>query len=252
MRPGIIMALLASLAVVSWATWYRLVGATPAPGLVAVANQEMPQAYYDELVSKFADTATSTPPAGAEPFTTTDLVGRQLIMDYISLAQNGQATEDNLSLLADKYVESIPTVISAEQLSGFDLHIVPNDRKNFESYSAALEEAYRAYATSLIANSGDGVISPDTAGAHRFSKIAEVYKAAASALKNLSVPAELAEAHLALVNIYLQDAAAAEALAGFDTDPTSSFAGLLAYKSNAEKEAEILSGIKQTLTGHGI
>lgn len=251
MRPGITMALIASLSLVGWATWYRVISSNkPINNLVAIETSKVAQAAYDELISKYLQAPTN-PRTNTGSLTTTDLVGRQLIMDYLSLAENGQATDANLAALATKYIEGIPTVLATPAVSGLELKVVSNEARNFQLYASELEGMYQSYATSLL-GSAKGKISLDSAGAKMFTKMGEIYTDAAETLKRISVPAALAEDHLALINVYLKNASAVRALAAFNTDPASSFAGLLSYKTNTDKEAETITKIENVLTEHGI
>lgn len=251
MKPGITLALLASVVLIGGAFWFRFTNTTPQVAIVAVQNEKLPESYYQNLLSDFLSPSASSSPQKTEPLTTTDLVGRQLVLDYISLAQNGQSTDENLAALADQYVQSIPAIITSNKLILTDLAIVPNNKANFQLYSSQVEAAYTTYARNLLGSYSTSATSVEGESTS-LKKMGEVYDQAAADLKKLRVPADLASTHLALVNLYIENAVAMKALSQSTVDPTSSFAGLIAIKANAEKEQELLSQIQEVLTKNGI
>lgn len=247
MRSGIILAIIVSLILVGGASWSRLSSSKSVPNLIAVEqNRAADAAQLQEVLVNYQN-PTSTP-VSVEPLTGTDLIGRQLILDYIGLAQSGEATEENLSILAERYVESIPTLIIARKISYTDLNIVPNSRASLINYAAAIEKIYLNYSSKLM-----GAYSEEsTQMAAASSKMSYIYSETADKLTRLIVPSELAEAHLLLINTYLGNSAAMEAVAKMEADPASAFAGLIALKSSSEKEQEALSEIEEILKDNGV
>ncbi len=247
------MALSASLVLIGGASWTRFNHSNQA-GLVAVAGNNLPQNTYDYDALTSTYLATSTQPGQDNtPLTPTDLVGRQLVIDYLGLAENGQVSDDSLNALADKYVESIPTLVTTSSKTLFDLKVTSNTSEAFQTYASKIQTIYSNYASTLLSSSSN----PDSVSLGPQStaiavKMAKIYQGAANSLLALSVPSQLAQAHLDLINLYLQDATAAEAISSSDDDPASSFAGLVAFKGNAQKEQEILGNIQKILTDNGV
>jgi len=248
MKPGVIVAIFISLLLVIGAFWIRSVESESGSGnLVAVANQPLPESYYDELLSKFLDTASSTP-AQPENLTTTDLIGRQMILEYVSLAQAGQDTPDNLEALADKYVQSIPTIISYSQYLPTNLQVVSSTPENFQTYSSAMDNAYAGY-IEAISSQASVEITPESLS--DLAHMSNTYKDLVEKLKKIKVPSEVAEMHSDLINIYIENAVSMDAISS-SADVASSFSGLIALKKNAEKEASDLSSIKKVLEKNGV
>lgn len=240
MQKGIAAALAVSVILIGGATSARFASHKKTePTLSAVSN---PIESKDNLISAYLKNSTSTR-AEAENLTGTDLVGRQLILDYIALARAGEATPNNLSALAERYTESIPTLLVPTTVSYFDLKIVSNSQVNLGNYSKALDKIYRNYASEILR-----VDSQDP----QFELMADTYSSAAIELKSLSAPSALADSHLILVNIYLENTTAANALSNYQNDPARSFAGLIVIRNNAEKEQETLGKIKAILDENGI
>lgn len=248
MRPGIILAIIASLVLVGGASWSRLFSSKSASNLIAIEQKRV--ADDTSLQEAFAShqNSASTTAASSEPLTGTDLIGRQLILDYIGLAQGDQATEENLNILVERYIESVPTLIITRKISYTDLNIIPSSRASLVNYAAAIKKIYLNYSSGLLR-----AYSEDSAKmASASSKMSSVYLEAVENLIELIVPSELAEAHLLLINTYLENSAAMEALARMETDPASAFAGLIALQSNSEKEQETLSAIEKILNDNGV
>jgi hypothetical protein len=248
MKPGIIAALVVSLVLVGGAAWMREKG-QPEASLAVVPTQKLSDSYYDELVSKYLGTSSSSPEE-RESLTTTDLVGRQLISDYLNLAQNGQATDANVSALAAQYADSIPTIVSAQKIAPLDLHVVSNTQANFDAYSSAMTAIYNTYSSGILSAKGRG--SPGSAQDVPWGELEKVYTQTVESLKGLSVPAGIADDHAKLVNIYLEDAAACHALAISSSDPAASFAGLILWNNNAEKERQIISDMQNIVSRYGL
>ncbi len=251
MHRGIIVAICVSILLIGGASWSRFSGTETSPGLIAVGGEKDTEKYYQEVLAGYLDTASTTS-IESEPLTSTDLVGRQLIMDYLALAQTGEVSQESLDTLMERYVESIPTINSSTKLSLLDLEVVPNDHLNLEKYASAIQKVHRNYASALIStysSKGDSIQMGDS---ELYYAVSEIYRETAEKLLAMSVPAQLAQVHLELANLYQENASAMRALGVAEFDPASSFAGLIAIKNNAEREQNLLSEIEDILDDNGI
>jgi hypothetical protein len=250
MRGRLAIALSVSLVLIGFASWSRLSGGEKTqPSLLAVAQFDTNP---EEVLRDFLATKETVSASSTETLTDTDLLGRQLMLDYVALAANGGATEEALAALAERYVENLPTLTNAEALTAFDLKVVSNNRGSFQTYAAALENIYRTYATGLLGAYSVESLKIGSKSASMSNKMSEIYRQTALKLRAVPVPADVAEEHLALLNIYLSNASAMESLAVASSDPAQSFAGILAYKANATKEQEIISKIEKILEKNGV
>lgn len=248
------MALLASSLLVGGASWYRFAHVSYVAPKLTVEEQAAAAAANEQVLKQFLSTSSSTSvtPAQDEPLTTTDLIGRQLIADYISLAQSGQATNASLSTLAQKYLDSVPTIANANTIQITNITVVPDAPAAFQSYASALDSIYRSYATSLLGNSIGSKFSLSPSTVSMAKGMSKIYADTATKLKALSVPESLAGDHLKIINMYLEDASAMKALTTYSSDPASSFAWLIVYKANAEQESTILSDIQRIAAQNGV
>jgi hypothetical protein len=249
MHRGIYIALFISIILISIAGWYRIAGNKGAKlGLLAIPSSPSILKDYQEGPSIQPSPATPSDLSG------TDLIGRQMISDYIALSANGKATSENIDLLAQKYVESIPTLIAPEKFSLSDLQITTNNRKNLENYAQNVMQIYRQYAASLLAIEAGGNLSAImiSGSGEAASKMNLAYMETARRLKDISAPQPVAQLHLNLVNLYLENAAAMKSIATLNADPANAFAGLILMSGNINEEAQLLAEIEQVLTANGI
>jgi hypothetical protein len=252
MRGRVYLALFLSIILIGIASWTRLGGkSNPQLGLEVIPKTEENVAYYEEIAKNYLQNTSTTPP---ENLSSTDLIGRQLIADYIALAANGQASEGQLGDLADKYVETIPTLVAVSRLTLTDLQIVANNKANFQNYATKVVQIHREYALELLSvQSGGGLSALFTTGSGEApKKMYEVYQKTADKLKVVPAPQAVISDHLNLINLYLENATAMKSVSNLNLDPASAFAGLLLMSNNINKEAEILGRIEQIIKANGI
>src|SRR4051812_19067963 len=122
-RLGIALSLSALL--IGGALTFRLVSARSIPPtLAAVPTTGSDVTIVDSpIASVIAPAATST---STEPLTTTDLIGRQMLSDYLNLAAAGEATDDSVAALAAKYVDNIGAASPVDVATSADIHVVPD------------------------------------------------------------------------------------------------------------------------------
>ncbi len=246
MKSGISVALVLSVLLIGGASWYRFSQPTTYDGLVAIERKEMSDKQYKDMLDTFLNTSSST--AETENLNGTDLIGRQLILDYVGLARDGQASPENLSLLAENYVDSLPTLISAQKIYYTDLQVVANNTGNYQKYSDEMENIYQDYSSGLFNSYSErDYLSETDGGAAMYLKMAEVYQETADRMKSLAIPEEISQNHLALINLYLENAAAMSSVSKSQTDAASSFAGVVTISGNLEKEQGLLDQIEEVV-----
>lgn len=257
MRFNIALSLCLSLFLIGGATWSRFAtGDKLEANLIAVEKtRQANKDYYDDVVLPVLEnSATSSAPA-AEPLTGTDLVGRQLILDYVSLAQSGQADESSVQSLADQYVESIPTLVAPEQISYSDIKIGPNTLESFAKYSVDLTKIQTDYSNQM-GRLNPAALTGDKESLSAYAQYAlassRIYRETAERLRSLAVPPALAQNHFLLINTYLSNASAMDAMTKIVTDPATGFAGMMLLGDSVPKEQELLVKIGEILTSNGV
>ena len=226
-------------------------GANPHPALVAI--ETIPAATTTDPAFAATDSTDLVPEAEPQNLNTTDLVSRQMLSDYMDMAVTGQTTEDNINTLADKYVESAPSLIESDVINATDVNIIQDSPGAFQAYANALDKLTAE--SSASANSIDyasAVTSAGTDVAGLSTKLADSYDHAATALRGMTVPSSLLNDHIELTNMYLSDAAALRSLAQVDSDPTVAFSGMAKYNENLKAEDPIIADMIKILKDHGI
>ena len=203
MRFRIGLALCLSLILISTTVWFRSHSNKTAPTLVAVDNSAASET-NDYTPTSTSDLGTQAPD---ENLTTTDLVGRQLITDYINLARAGQATDENLASLGNKYADGVSNLQlnSAPIVSLSDLSTVADTKANFKTYDEITTKIDSERVATVNQAYGKGQdLETLSSGIYILAKtIGEAYEGAATKLKGIKVPISLASLHLKLINNYL-------------------------------------------------
>jgi hypothetical protein len=256
MKSGIILAIVVSLFMVGGASWMRSAKAKNSGGNVAIVQLDPESEAYQNFMNEFLSPESTGrgKTASYEPLSNTDIIGRQMIMDYISLASSGGAGTASIDLLAERYVESIPTLNKAVVLNLSDIRAVPNTKGNFKNYADEITVVYKTYVESMnkaqLPENRIDVLNPEFYSS-TFA-ISMAYAEAANKLKNMQVPGALAQAHLQLTNSYAASAWAMESVSKADKDSANAFAGLIVLNEQIQKEEGLLKEIARILTTNGI
>lgn len=250
MRNRVVLALFLALLLVGGATWMRVKNSRAAsPSLVSVDTPALEIYNSDDFWKN--NSASSTPNA---PKSDTDLIARSLLLDYVNLATSGQASEENLTALADKYAEKIPALKNADSIGLADLNAVSNTIENFQHYDSEATRIHVKYSGRI-----DQVYRPEedltTLGPELYSFLDGVgseYESMALELQNLPVPFSVADLHMQLINAYLSTAAGLRALSKIDENPAGALSGLVTVRSKFKEEQDIIQEINQVLNKNGI
>ncbi len=253
MRTRIFLTIFLSIFLIGTASWMRFLENPKKEPSLTVIEKPLVSNGYEDLLTEYLG-APSTNASSTKDLTNTDLIGRQLINDYFILESNGQASNENISLLTKKYVDALPNLINVTKLTYTNLISVPNTRDNFTEYAQNLAKIQIEYAQSA-SQLGKGISQSNTFGPKYYafaSSMAEVYKKTALKLKNISVPSILVEKHLELINNYLSSAEAISAITKTERDPASAFAGIVLISDNINMEEYWLKEIKKVLNANGV
>ncbi len=247
-------ALVISVALIGGALWFRFVRIPPFSATLVSVSEIEQFASEEAFLNDFVGASTAPSVTSTTTLSNTDLIGRQLILDYVDLATSGQATEANINVLANQYVNSVPALSRATEISYADLKTVPDARNNFQNYADELIKIHRTYAED-ISRAYAGKVNPNILNQAMYSFVltfSTAYTEAALKLKGLPVPTSLAPTHLRLVNSYLSSAAAMKAVSNAEQDSATALAGLITFNENLGKEDAILNEISQILNSNGI
>ena len=230
------MALSVSIVLIAVALLSRFAPTTEnAPALLTVEQDP----YHEDFEDIIADFTTPQPddiaPPSAEPLTNTGLVGQQLIMDYIGLVGNGEASTNDVINLANRRAEDIAALHTFKEVRILDIKIIADNATNAKNYANEFSKIYSDYKWKIAMVSSDA------------EAMAALYEKMSIALKDLPVPTSVSGLHLELVNNHASSAAGLRSIKETETDPVKVLAGMMAIKENVFKEASALAEISHIL-----
>ncbi len=245
------LALSFSALLIGGATWFRFASAENFSPTLSVVN-DAPTSISEVSI---VDSPITSGNSASANLTTTDLVGRQLVSDYLSLASNGQATDENINSLVGNFATNLSNLNSFKLYSSIDLVIVPDSKTSLEAYGASVSRIYKKYhdaAGRVVATAGPLTEVESKNFSSAMVALADLYKKSSEELKTVPTPSSLAEAHLKLVNNYISSSNALTAVANVNKDSTTAYAALSTQTENSAEETLIFSTIQTKLLGNGI
>jgi hypothetical protein len=198
-------------------------------------------------------TSTTTP----TNLTSTDLIGRQMFSDYMSLVSRGQATDENITKLANTYAQGMLKVNQGQstKITDEELKITGDTQTAFQIYATQTANILNKYSSLFRKNLNQVGISGEVAP-ENLSKFGTVlypiYQQLAEELIKISVPLSLKETHLNLVNSYLESAYNLETLKKLNSDPVTALAAFNTQITNFETEMTLINNIKVFLGSKGV
>ncbi len=253
MRTRVTLALFISFLLVLGASWQRA-DKEKSVFKVSVETPTNIDTYKTPEPNSISDLSTAGKDEGDTSLTTTDLVGRQLISEYISLATNGQISEESITALADKYADSIADIETAPKVTSLDINVVSNAKANFQKYDLITTEIERRRINKIdsIGNNPSTINTSDDSLIDAAEKITVAYGEAANELKKIEVPSSLLILHTDLINNYLSISNGMKSI--FDKNPDSAlaFAGALGARSSIDARERIVEDIIEILLDNGV
>ena len=247
MRTGLVLSIVVSILIIGAAIWFRTSQTSRInPDLAVVESTSTPSG--SSATSTIFGWINESP--AADSINRTDLIGQQLIIDYVNLAASGQATSENVDSLANQYVSSMPGLIKTNQIGKSSLHVVDDSLNAFSSYSDSMTAILNDYQTRVQQFMPNGsTLNP--AFYTGITEVGKIYSDTAESMEKIPVPGTLADLHMELINVYLSNSSVMSAIAQTESDPAKSFSGLALYQNNASQETNVLNEINQELKKHG-
>lgn len=244
-------ALALSALLIGGATWFRYADAGQSSPQVSVVDVSSGGTASGDTISIDNVGFGPTMPA---PKNDTELISQQLYSDYINLSLSGQATEENITKLANVYTSNIGNLHRSEKVLLTDISIIDDTPANYRSYADGLVKVYAHYQTLLASQvESDGEIKASGTAVVNFAgSLQKIYKNEADDLKKIPVPQGVSSAHVRLINNYLSNASIFESLTKVDSDPASAYSGIVQQNKNSEEEKRIIAEIDRILTEHGL
>ncbi|MBI1974535.1 MAG: hypothetical protein HYS51_01640 [Candidatus Zambryskibacteria bacterium] len=245
MRQRLALAFLVSTTIIGAALWQRVSTTSYVkPALEITPKLDVYQGISDEdFVRDFTEPTKADSTVAEKPLTNTDIIGRQLVSDYIGLVVKGGAGTETINTLAEQYASIVPSLNKSAKLTYTDIRTAPTTEDNLKYYGNEIDRIYVSY-SELI----NKAYSSSRTAYYSFAKDAvPAYLQIIEDIKMLSVPLPLASTHLELINLHLSNLSAAESIQKAEEDPLTAFAGFIAINDNSEKEIALLKEIEQTI-----
>jgi hypothetical protein len=256
MRFNVALALSVSILIIGIASWSRFFApVTVKPTLVAVDRGQVSQDEFAETFQDFLEPATvGMASTTEEDLAVSDVVGRQLFSDYISLKSEGAVTPDNLQALAEKYANAVGTIGSTDRINNSQVTIIKDSSVVLKVYGDAVFQTRQKYQDLArnIAEKTEFSDYFDPRFKNFMMSMAKLCDQAAKELQNMPVPNSLADSHIKLINNYLDTGVVMQALGDLADNPIKAYAAINTQAEKAKEEEAILSNIRQILLSKGI
>lgn len=245
-RVGI--AVFLSFILIGGATWVRVSNQkSPAPTLIGVESSNTEGTLtYEDVYGPAKDAETAIP---EENLTTTDLIGRQLISEYISLSSKSELSPDSLMGLADKYIELVPSIKIAgiKTISVSDIETVSDTEENYLDYDENINVIYEEYIDSFDLV-GEEELALNELPLDHVSSIQKIYKNISQNLSDIAVPKSIASSHIKLINHYLSVENYLQKIIDESSDPVVAMANLIILSEKSQDEAMLIDDINDALS----
>jgi hypothetical protein len=252
MKSRVIIALFLSCVLIGGAGYVRFAQKKAATLQVIATEEDINAAALNKILSQASVQDTQV---AAEPLTQTDVISRNFFSDYMSLKANGELTDDNISKLGEIYSSRIlldktsPRTITAASLT-----ILPDSTDNLTAYGQKMLAIRSKYESEVGILSKQFPFNGDTSNpnfAKLMNAISNLYDQAAAELEDLPVPSSMASNHANIVNLYLSNSVATQALASLEDDPIQAFSALSSQSQSPEQEEALYNNIRLALIQQG-
>jgi hypothetical protein len=240
MRFRIALALSISVVFIGVATWLRLSEIKPEIPTIFSVNQPNTEADGLEMILNNLTERTPTISGAAstsEIVTSTDIVTRNLLLNYIDASVNGDGVVSATTLeeVANHQTDEIINFHVFQRVGIQDIQIISDNADNAKDYANKFSKIYSKYTweMNLVTDNAES--------------LASLYENISTDLKRLPVPISVSNLHLELVNNQASTAAAVRSMGGINTDPIKAIAGMAALKENIPREKFILAEIDRIL-----
>lgn len=255
LRPRVVFALSLSALLIGGATLHRFVFASTPQNSILVLDQIPTKTTSDVdpgVTPQITAESTTTTPSN---ITTTDLLSRQLLSDYLAMATQGQTTDQSIANLADKYADTIVSLDTSNAGTIGQIKIVDDSKVNLDLYGKNLSAVYQKYhnLTDIVIKKSGNISDPSSLAFSSVMKsLSILFKQSAVELRGMSVPSPFVDLHTRLIKNYLSSASTFVSLSNVSTDSAGAFGALSAQAKNSSDQEQILSQIQTTLLTNGV
>lgn len=258
LRSRIFIAIFASLILIAVASWQRFGFGTTSAGSLVVINQDnvMGEDFLIDVLNDSTDSRLLSPPREPETLTKTDAISRQLFAEYLESSSQGLTSPADLQELGSKYAD----LVLAENVLGYqpalinEIRLLPDTEENLKNYGQKMLQlrAEQGRQAGQLSQDSTAIQSSNRALEEFFSEVAELYTEAGKELKKISVPQALAGNHLAIINIYLENAEISRKISKMSADPLVAVSAMSKQNVNSQKEEGLFANIQLAMMANGV
>jgi len=203
-----------------------------------------------------ATTSLSKNPSLSDAPNKTENLSKQLFSDYLGLKSSGQAgNSEVIKQTADRIAKEADSMKIGTSYTQKDINInrsaSSGDAKEYANTVGKIRQSYRDQFANN--NSAESYTSPsDKNFLKDMSFAGSLYIAQVKDLLKVSVPSDLADIHLKLINSYEAIGAGLEKMNSIQADPLLSVMGLKQFDTESKKEEIILEELRKKLFASGI
>lgn len=248
--PGIIVACILSFILIILSLFVRFTNTETRNSNLTVDQNKI-------INNTYTDNSTTTPATVTMlNINQTDFVSNQLLSSLISLKENGNYTPETTQYVINNLTDQI-NVAPTIQFTTADITIIPiptlNDTKNYANKFWSIRAKYQnLYTQNANLNKNSITDSSSPAYIQVMIYAGNLYVQMADELKNLSVPKELADLHLKLLNNYEMEGSSLKQLNNIDIDPVLAITGLNTYSKYSDYEDTMLQILANYFSASGI
>lgn len=203
-----------------------------------------------------ATTSFSKNPSLSDATNKTENLSKQLFSDYLGLKSSGQAdNSEAVQQVVDRIAREVDSLNTETSYTKKDLVINTSanseDIREYANAFGRIRQSYRDEFSKRAAN--DSYFSPaDKNFQTNMFFASSLYAAKAEQLLKLSVPSELADIHLRLINSYAGSGVGLEKMSLLQNDPLMSAVGVKQFSAESQKEELLLEELRRELSASGI
>lgn len=188
----------------------------------------------------------------------TTILSKQVFSNFMVLNQSGNLNDQTINDLTDQLssqiIEKAPT---AKVYTVADLHIIPNPTKeDIKQYGndffVLRKNSQNAYIRDVTAQDSPLLDTSENGTIGVYVLVGKIYEKMSVDLLKLSVPKELTNLHLKIINNYSGSGYSLKQLDQLNTDPVAAVSGLNIYKTNSEQEDLLLEQMASYFVENGI
>ncbi len=188
----------------------------------------------------------------------TTILSKQVFSNFMVLNQSGNLNSQTISDLTDQLssqiIEKVPT---AKVYTIADLNIIKNPteediKKYGNEFFIIRNNTQNAFIRDISSPGSPLLDKSDTGSMNTYILAGKLYEKIVNDLLTLSVPANLVDLHLAILNNYSGSAFGLKMFGQLDNDPVAAIGGLNSYSKNVTVEETMVSNMAKYLRDSGI